>query len=129
MLSLLTGGVLMSTTFVAAATVDRIGRRPLLLGSTVGLFVCNVIIAVYLYLTQYGHDVSASRWLPVGAVLLFVASYGMGLATVTFAVIGEILPRDLKAVAGTVFGLTVSLMSMVVMKLMQVRMQRTTILT
>lgn len=120
MLSLVTGGVLVSTTFVAAATVDRYGRRPLLLGSTVGLLVCNATIAVYLYLTHIGTDVSSSLWVPVGAVLLFVACYGIGLATVTFAVIGEILPRDLKAVAGTVFGLTVSLLSMVVMKMFQV---------
>lgn len=120
MLSLITGGVLMGTTFVAAVTVDRLGRRPLLLCSTVGLCVCNGTIAGYLFAINRGVDISASMWVPVLAVMLFVVSYGIGLATVTFAVIGEILPKDLKAVAGVVFGITVSLLSMGVMKSFQV---------
>lgn len=120
LLSLITGGVLMATTFVAAATVDRVGRRPLLLCSTVGLFVCNGIIATYFALIKAGVDISSSSWLPMLAVIVFVISYGMGLATVTFAVIGEILPKNLKAMAGVVFGMTVSLLSMVVMKMFQV---------
>lgn len=117
--SLITGGVLMATTFVAAATVDRLGRRPLLLGSTVGLLLCNAILTVYFVLIRWGVDVTASQWLPMLAVMVFVISYGMGLATVTFALIGEILPKDLKAVAGIVFGLVVSLLSMVVSKAFQ----------
>lgn len=119
--SLLTGGVLMATTFVAAATVDRLGRRPLLLGSTVGLLMCNATLTGYFVLMRWGGcDMTAIRWLPVVAVMAFVVSYGMGLATVAFALIGEILPKDMKAVAGIVFGLVVSVLSMVVSKAFQV---------
>lgn len=54
------------------------------------------------------------------AVMLYVVAYGVGLATVAFAVIGEILPKNLKAYAGVLLGLTISLLSMAMGKMFQV---------
>lgn len=120
MLIIILGGLLVSATIVASFVVDRIGRRPMLLGSTVGLAVCNTAIAIIFALMENKVDISHVKWIPVLALMLYVVSYGMGLATVTFAVMGEIIPKHLKAVAGTIFGITVSALSLIVSKLFQV---------
>lgn len=118
--SLVAGGVLFGSTLFATVLVDRVGRRPLLLTSTVGLLACNLTIAIYFYLIHQSIDISASAFVPMMAVMLYVVAYGIGLATVAFAVIGEILPKNLKAWAGVVLGLTISLSSMLMGKLFQV---------
>lgn len=118
--SLLTGGVLVASTILATFIVDKVGRRPLLLVSTVGLFLCNLNIAIYFFLIRESKDTIISNWVPMLAVMFYVVMYGIGLATVAFAVIGEILPKNMKALAGCVLGLTISLTSMVMSKMFQV---------
>lgn len=118
--SLIAGSVLVASAIMATFLVDHVGRRPLLLCSTVGLLLCNFTIALYFYLIRCSVDINSTAWLPTAALLVYVLSYGIGLATVAFAVIGEILPKDLKAWAGIVIGLTISLLSMATGKLFQV---------
>lgn len=60
----------------------------MLLVSTVGLAVCNRTIAIVFLLLERNVDISNISWIPVAALMLYIFSYGMGLATVTFAVIG-----------------------------------------
>lgn len=114
------GAFLVATTILASCTVDKFGRRPLLLLSTVGLIVCNITIAVFFLLIQKEVDLHSVSWVPMMACMVYIFCYGMGLATVAFAVMGEILPKHLKALAGVIFGLTISLLSLVVSKLFQV---------
>lgn len=114
------GGFLVSTTILASCTVDRFGRRPLLLCSTVGLAVCNLTIAVFFLLIWEEVNLDGIEWIPIVACMIYILCYGIGLATVAFAVMGEIMPKHLKAIAGVVFGLTISALSLVVSKLFQV---------
>lgn len=114
------GGFLVATTILASVTVDKFGRRPLLLCSTVGLAVCNLTIAVFFLLIRKHVNLSGISWIPLVACVAYIFCYGMGLATVLFAIMGEIMPKHLKAIAGVVFGLTTASLSLVVSKLFQV---------
>ncbi len=87
-----TGSVNLAFTFVALGTVDRMGRRPLMIGGAVGLTL------VYSALGWCYH--SHVTGLPVLLlVLAAIACYAMSLAPVTWVVISEIFPNRVRGQA------------------------------
>lgn len=88
----ITGVVNMVFTFVALATVDRWGRRSLMLFGCGGIALSHLLIGLA-YLTQAKGV----------AVLLFalmaIGCYGMSLAPVTWVLISEIFPNRIRGTA------------------------------
>uniref|UniRef100_A0A2M4CML1 Facilitated trehalose transporter Tret1 n=1 Tax=Anopheles darlingi TaxID=43151 RepID=A0A2M4CML1_ANODA len=119
-LALVQLGSVMLPTFL----VDRTGRRPLLLISTAGSFVGLTTCAVYFTLDNAGElspePGAAHGWIPFVAVLVFIVSFAVGLATVPFAILGEVFPKHIKAMANTVFAVITSAVVFSVVKLFQV---------
>ncbi|XP_050073086.1 facilitated trehalose transporter Tret1 [Anopheles maculipalpis] len=121
-LALVQLGSVMLPTFL----VDRAGRRPLLLASTAGSFLGLAMCAVYFTLDETTTDVLSSEsgaahgWIPFGGVLLFIISFAIGLATVPFAILGEVFPKHIKAAANAVFAVITSAVVFSVVKLFQV---------
>lgn len=120
LLNILFGSLLVGTTILSSNIVDRVGRRPLLLWSTIGLILCNLTLFVTFLLKELKVDISKFSLVPMIACMCYIFCYGIGLATVIFAIMAEILPKHLKKLAGIIFGLTISLLSMIVSKLFQV---------
>ena len=90
-----TGSVNMAFTFVALGTVDRLGRRPLMLFGAAGLAV--------IYGTMGLCYANAVQGLPVLLlVLAAIACYSMSLAPVTWVVISEIFPNRIRGAAMSV---------------------------
>jgi len=84
-----TGSVNLVFTFVALGTVDRMGRRPLMIGGSIGLAVVYSALG-YCYFSHV-------TGLPVLLlVLAAIACYAMSLAPVTWVVISEIFPNRIR---------------------------------
>jgi len=90
-----TGSVNLAFTFVALGTVDRRGRRPLLLFGAAGL----AVIYVALGLCYHAHVTGLPMLL---LVLAAIACYSMSLAPVTWVVISEIFPNRIRGAAMSV---------------------------
>jgi len=87
-----TGSVNLVFTFVALGTVDRVGRRPLMLFGAAGLAVIYTALGFC-----YAHGV---KGLPVLLlVLAAIGCYAMSLAPVTWVVISEIFPNRIRGAA------------------------------
>jgi len=86
-----TGVVMCVFTFVAIATVELLGRRRLMLLGCAGLAVLYIILGGLYFTHQHG--------LPLLLlVVAAIACYAMTLAPVTWVVLSEIFPNDVRSV-------------------------------
>ena len=90
-----TGSVNMAFTFVALGTVDRGGRRPLMLIGAAGL----AVIYIGLGWCYYVHVTGLPMLL---LVLAAIGCYAMSLAPVTWVIISEIFPNRIRGAAMSV---------------------------
>ncbi|WP_165234382.1 sugar porter family MFS transporter [Aquisphaera insulae] len=91
----ITGVVNLVFTFVAIATVDRWGRRPLM------LFGAGSLAAIY-GLLGAGYLVGSRGPHMLALVVAAIACYAMSLAPVTWVVIAEIFPNRIRGAAMSV---------------------------
>lgn len=97
--SAVTGAVLASSTFISIATVDKWGRRALLITGGVQMIVCQVIVAVILGL-KFGEDKELSKAysvLVVVIVCLFVMAFGWSWGPLGWTVPSEIFPLETRS--------------------------------
>ncbi|XP_053687017.1 facilitated trehalose transporter Tret1-like [Sabethes cyaneus] len=108
------------TAALSSSIVDRAGRRPLLLISTTGCAIGTFVVGLYFFLQQQGTNVQSVSWIPLVVIMLYIISYTIGLATVPFAVLGELFPSNVKAVAAAMYTMFASAIGFGVSKLYQV---------
>jgi SP family arabinose:H+ symporter-like MFS transporter len=96
-------------TILALTSVDRIGRRPLLLGSTAGMAVCLAGFAAALFWLP-GHSA-----LMLVSILGYVAFFAFGLGPGVWVCLAELFPNHIRgramSVATVVLWLAVSLVT------------------
>ncbi|MFB3905830.1 MAG: sugar porter family MFS transporter [Acidobacteriota bacterium] len=90
-----TGAVNLIFTFVAIATVDRVGRRHLMLIGAAGLALIYALLGGFYYSGTQGMHV-------LGLVVAAIACYSMSLAPVTWVIISEIFPNRIRGAAMSV---------------------------
>uniref|UniRef100_A0A3Q7I0C7 Major facilitator superfamily (MFS) profile domain-containing protein n=2 Tax=Solanum lycopersicum TaxID=4081 RepID=A0A3Q7I0C7_SOLLC len=108
--SALTGAVLASSTLLSMATVDRWGRRVLLITGGIQMIICQVIVAIILGL-KFGSDKELSRGYSIIVVVficLFVAAFGYSWGPLGWTVPSEIFPLETRS-AGQSITVTVNL--------------------
>ncbi|MFV0553157.1 MAG: sugar porter family MFS transporter [Mangrovibacterium sp.] len=88
----ITGSVNVVFTFVALFTVDKLGRKPLLMIGAGGLTLIYILIgSAYFF--------QLSGWMLLVLVLLAIACYAMSLAPLVWVVISEIFPNRIRGAA------------------------------
>lgn len=86
----ITGVVNVVFTFVGMYTVDKLGRRSLMIGGTIGLSLIYAVLGAGYYFQLEG-------MIMLILVVMAIACYAMTLAPVTWIVISEIFPTRLRA--------------------------------
>lgn len=79
-------------TFVAMATVDKFGRKPLLYIGSVGMIAGFVLLGVTLMTETVGI-------LSLIGVLLFIASFAMSMGPVVWVILSEMFPNNIRSIA------------------------------
>lgn len=79
-------------TFVAIYTVDKLGRRTLMLIGSAGLALIYLVLGTCYY-------IELSGWLMLLLVVLAIACYAMSLAPVVWVVLSEIFPVRIRGMA------------------------------
>lgn len=115
------GSVQLLTSAISSQLVDRLGRKPLLLVSSCGVGLANVIIGAYFFMKHTNSEYVVNlKFIPIVVIPIFIFSYTIGLATVPFAITSEIFPTHIKSKATCVIQIFVALMTFAVTKLYQV---------
>ncbi len=83
-------------TIIAVLLLDRVGRRVLLLSGTAGLVVALALLGVFFAVPGVQHG---APWLALVALILFIASFGVGLGPVFWLMISEIFPLTMRSKA------------------------------
>lgn len=97
--SALTGGVLACSTFISIATVDKLGRRVLLISGGIQMIICQVIVAIILGV-KFGDNQELSKGysiLVVVVVCLFVVAFGWSWGPLGWTVPSEIFPLEIRS--------------------------------
>eukprot|EP00727_Mastigamoeba_balamuthi_P006835 m51a1_g2772 hypothetical protein (496) ;mRNA; r:1022563-1024422 len=96
-MSILIGGINVIMTVVSIVLIDRLGRKPLLLGSLVGMALSLMCIGIF----SNVHTLSKSS-AGVGSVIftiLFVIFFAVGLGPVPWCLVPELFPSSTRALA------------------------------
>jgi MFS transporter, SP family, xylose:H+ symportor len=93
----MTGLVNLGFTLVALFTVDRLGRKPLMLFGAAALTVIYTAIGYCYHLKGAGGAVPNALFLAL--VLAAIGAYAMSLAPVTWVIISEIFPNRIRGTA------------------------------
>lgn len=101
-MQLLLSGIINCTQLVGVATslwtMDRFGRRPLLLVGAALMFICHLIIAVLV--GKFGGrwaDYAVEGWVAVAFLFFYMFSFGATWGPVPWAMPSEIFPSSLRA--------------------------------
>ena len=95
------GAVNVGMTIVAIRLIDRVGRRPLLLGGTTGMAVALVVLALA-FVIGGNHLTGATAIVAIGALLVYTGSFAIGLGPVFWLLISEIYPVSIRGQAMSV---------------------------
>lgn len=119
--SIILGCVQVATCGLTVILVDRVGRKPLLLLSALGVGLMNATIGTYFYFYEVNESaVKSLNWLPLVALLVYIVCYAIGLSTVPYVIIGEIFPTNVKLYASCFAHIYTGISMFAVQKLFQV---------
>ncbi|RKR04912.1 sugar porter (SP) family MFS transporter [Flavobacterium sp. 90] len=91
----ITGSINLVFTLVAMGTVDKIGRKKLMLFGSAALAVIYALLGYFYYTNVTGFPLLL-------LVLLAIAIYAMSLAPITWVILSEIFPNKIRGVAMSV---------------------------
>lgn len=81
MATIIVGIMQVLATFVASLTVDRLGRRCLLITSAVVMALCNLSLGGYFYLLDHSDGSLAQQlnWIPIASLCIYIIAFSLGL--------------------------------------------------
>lgn len=80
------------SSLVCISLVDRLGRRPLMITSTIGVSNFSFLLAIYFYAQENSIYSMDLQILPLIAILFYVVSISLGLAILPYVIINELFP-------------------------------------
>jgi sugar porter (SP) family MFS transporter len=83
-------------TILAITLLDKIGRRPPLIAGTVGCIVALVALGVFFSSSSLQHEAS---WIALVCLIVYIASFAVGLGPVFWVMIAEIFPLPVRSAA------------------------------
>lgn len=92
-------------TFVASLTVDKLGRRFLLVSSASLMCICNICLGFYFYLLdQQSPLIPHLNWLPIASLCVYIIAFSLGLGPIPWVLVGELFTTEVKAIASSLSG-------------------------
>nr|XP_012221518.1 PREDICTED: facilitated trehalose transporter Tret1-like [Linepithema humile] len=105
----------------AAILVDKLGRRPLLLGTTFSGGIALAIAGTFYFLKfQQGWNTAGYGWILHSSVIFYELIIALGLNPLSYMMLGELFPTNVKGAAVSLANLWSSFLAFIVSKLYQI---------
>ncbi|KFZ24739.1 hypothetical protein V502_00800 [Pseudogymnoascus sp. VKM F-4520 (FW-2644)] len=96
-----TGVINVLVTFPAIAIIDKVGRKPLLLCGSVGMFISMIIVAALVAKFQGQWETYPSAgWAAVAFIWIYIANFGYSWGPASWVLIAEIFPLSIRTSIG-----------------------------
>lgn len=103
--TIIVGVVQVVATFTATLTLDKLGRRFLLLVSDSLMALCTLALAVYYgFKDSVEYELGGLGWLSLIALCVFIIAFSLGFGPVPWLMMGELFSSDVKGIAGSLSG-------------------------
>lgn len=113
--SILVGSLKVLVFFSVSNVVEKLGRKPLILFSSI--FCCIPLFLLGLYFFLKEHNLASYQnfsWLPVASILFFIFSYSMGLGPIPFSTVSELFPTHIRSTAVSFLMLLLSIFNIII---------------
>lgn len=106
--------MLVAVNFVGLAMVDRVGRKPLLIASEVGLAAVTFVFGLYYFLAASAPGLAATfSWLPYACHFAFSVVYSVGVGFIPVVFLGEMFPVNIRSHCSAIASITLAFFSFV----------------
>lgn len=103
--TIIVGVMQVVATFAASLTVDKLGRRFLLITSATVMTCCNIGLGVYFYLSANNYEsLDQLSWLPISSLCIYIIAFSLGLGPIPWVLVGELFSTEAKAIASSLCG-------------------------
>nr|XP_050857654.1 facilitated trehalose transporter Tret1-like isoform X1 [Vespula vulgaris] len=100
--TIIVGIVNFLSTFIAAAVIDKLGRKMLLYISGVSMVITLLSLGSYFYIKTGDTDVSNIGWIPLISLIVYVIGFSLGFGPIPWLMMGEILPARIRGTAASI---------------------------
>jgi MFS transporter, SP family, galactose:H+ symporter len=91
------GAVNVLSTFIAIAFIDGLGRRPLLIVGLIGMALSLAVVGFAFWQSgTEGSLAGSAGWITLVALVVFIISFAFSAGPVTWTVINEIYPNEIR---------------------------------
>lgn len=97
-MSMVVGFINVVMTIVSIAVIDKVGRKPLLLISLIGMSIMHGVISIADLVVK---STETSGYICAAATVLFVMSFAVGLGACPWPIINELFPSQTRALASS----------------------------
>ncbi|KAJ3683867.1 hypothetical protein LUZ60_014094 [Juncus effusus] len=103
--TILMGTIQIPITLAGAILMDKLGRRTLLMVSASGTFIGCAFTGISFYLKEKSLCLDSVPTLAICGMVIYIASYPIGMGAVPWVIMSEIFSIDVKAIAGSLLTL------------------------
>ncbi|XP_022918097.1 facilitated trehalose transporter Tret1-like [Onthophagus taurus] len=94
--------VMLLSATITISTVDKFGRKNLMIYSSTLTCISLLILATYFAYKEHDGDITNIKWIPVVAVILFAIVFKGGMGMVPIVMSGEVFPTSVKSMGMTI---------------------------
>lgn len=93
------GALQICGTICTIATIERVGRKVLLIISTTGVTLSLLVMGIYSYLSRHDYDLTDYNLVPVISLSLVIYLSAIGITPVPYVLVAESLPQKERTVS------------------------------